>query len=224
MAKVLWKRGRTLGKGGFGFVSLASTSTSDFHDQTLDGVHLPPLIAVKSCVFSRSDSLQKEREFLRLFQDSPHIIRCFGVSMTEEDQLVLYNLLLEYAAGGSLADCLQNRNGLPEFKVREHTKNALLGLTQVHGRGIIHCDIKPHNILLVANDEVAKIADFGLALTLEQSWNGNHGLRGTRRYMAPESVLHHEYGPEVDIWALVYPLPISVTNLWAALVLNRFRD
>ncbi|MCD7467828.1 hypothetical protein HAX54_005471 [Datura stramonium] len=117
MAKMSWKRGRTLGKGGFGFVSLASTAASDFHDQTLDGVHLPPLIAVKSCVFSRSDSLQEEREFLRLFQDSPHIIRCFGVSMTEEDQLVLYNLLLEYAASGSLADCLQNNysgNGLPD--------------------------------------------------------------------------------------------------------------
>lgn len=208
---MLWKRGRTLGKGGFGFVSLALTS--NFDDQTLDGVHLPPLIAVKSSMFSRSHSLQEEREFLRLFQDSPHIIRCFGVSITEEDEFVLYNLLLEYANGGSLADCLQNNNfgnGLPEFKVRNHTKNALLGLTQVHGSGIIHCDIKPHN------DEIAKIADFGLALTLEQSWNGNHGLRGTKRYMAPESVLYHEYGPEVDIWAIgctVYEL-LTGKPLW----------
>ncbi|XP_060190434.1 mitogen-activated protein kinase kinase kinase 20-like [Lycium barbarum] len=220
MAEVLWKRGRILGKGGFDFVSLASTTTFNFYDdQTLDDVHLPPLIAVKSCMLSHSQSFQDEREFPKLFQDSPYVIRCFGVSMTEEDQLFLYNLLLEYASGESLADCLKNNysgKGLPEFEVRKHAKNVLLGLSQVHGRGIIHCDIKPHNILLVGNDEVAKIADFGLALTLEQSWNGNHGLRGTRRYMAPESVLHHEYGQEVDIWAVgctVYEL-LTGTPLW----------
>ncbi|KAJ8548327.1 hypothetical protein K7X08_030796 [Anisodus acutangulus] len=99
----------------------------------------------------------------------------------------------EYASGGSLADRLRNYNsgeGLPEFEVKKHTKNVLL--------------------------EVAKIADFGLALTLEQSWTQKQGLRGTKGYMAPESVLKQEYGPDTDIWALgctVYEL-ITGTPLW----------
>ncbi|XP_049360251.1 mitogen-activated protein kinase kinase kinase 20-like [Solanum verrucosum] len=215
-AEIMWKRGRTLGQGGFGFVSLASTTHSPL---------IPSLIAVKSCMLSHSHSLEDETEFLRMCQDSPHVIRSFGVKVTQEDDILLYNLLLEYASAGSLADRLLNNDqlGLPEFQVQKHTKNVLLGLRFIHRKGIIHCDIKPHNILLTSTDdddddteEVAKIADFGLSLTLEQSWTQKQGMRGTKRYMAPESLLKQEYGPEVDIWALgctVYEL-ITGTPLW----------
>ncbi|KAK6787199.1 hypothetical protein RDI58_015724 [Solanum bulbocastanum] len=211
-AEIMWKRGRTLGQGGSGFVSLASTTHSPL---------IPSLIAVKSCMLSHSQSLEDETEFLRMCQDSPHVIRSFGVKVTQEDDILLYNLLLEYASAGSLADRLLNNDqlGLPEFQVQQHTKNVLLGLRFIHRKGIIHCDIKPHNILLTSTDdteEVAKIADFGLSLTLEQSWTQKQGMRGTKRYMAPESLLKQEYGPEADIWALgctVYEL-ITGTPLW----------
>lgn len=102
-----------MGKGGFGSISLASTLNFDDQD-----VHLPPLIILKSSIFGRSHSLQVEMEFLQLFQDSPYIIRYFRVTMIEEDQ-VLYNLLLDYAADKSLEDCLQNNyfeNEIPECK------------------------------------------------------------------------------------------------------------
>ncbi|OIT22642.1 PREDICTED: mitogen-activated protein kinase kinase kinase ANP1-like [Nicotiana attenuata] len=222
--EVMWKRGRTLGKGGFGFVSLASTDDTNFDAGTVHHTLIPSLIAVKSCMLSRSESLQVEREFLRMFEDSPHVIRSFGVKVTLEDGVLLYNLLLEYASGGSLADRLNcSGKGMAEVEVKTHTKNVVLGLSRIHGAGIIHCDLKPHNILLVTptptdddTTEIAKIADFGLAMTLEQSWTQKQGLRGTKRYMAPESVLKQEYGPEVDIWALgctVYEL-ITGKPLW----------
>lgn len=165
MAELLWKRGKTLGKGGFGVVSLASTSNA-----LIDGVTLLSLIAVKSCNYTASQSLKEEPEFLRMFKDSPYIICCFGANLSFEDGVILYNLLLEYASGGSLANRLQNYNsgkGLPEIEVKKHTKNVLLGLSHVHRREIIHCDIKPGNILLVGTDQTAKIADFGLSVT----WN-----------------------------------------------------
>lgn len=212
MAELLWKRGRVLGRGGFGVVSLASTSKAQF-----DGFTLPSLIAVKSSIFTASQSLKEEAQFLRIFKHSPYIIRCFGANLTFEDGVIHYNLMLEYATGGSLADRLQNCNSLPESQVKKHTRNVLLGLSRVHSSGIIHCDIKPGNILLVGADETAKIADFGLSVTLEHGMNQKQGLiRGTTRYMAPESVLNAEYGPPVDIWALgctVYEL-ITGTPLW----------
>ncbi|KAK6796774.1 hypothetical protein RDI58_004475 [Solanum bulbocastanum] len=87
----MWKRGGTLGKGSYGFVSLAFTDTDS-------PMNVPSVIAVKSCTLSHSQSLQNERKFLRMFDDCPQIIRCFGFKVTQEDDSHLYNLLLEYAS------------------------------------------------------------------------------------------------------------------------------
>ncbi|KAK6787198.1 hypothetical protein RDI58_015723 [Solanum bulbocastanum] len=72
---------------------------------------------------------------------------------TQEDGILLYNMLLEYASAGSLAHRNNDKLGLPEFQVQKYTKDVLLGLSFIHGKGIIHCDIKPHNILLTSNDD-----------------------------------------------------------------------
>ncbi|XP_015064769.1 mitogen-activated protein kinase kinase kinase 17-like [Solanum pennellii] len=219
-AKFTWNRGKILGKGSYGLVSMASTATRSRK--------IPSLIAVKSCMLNRSLSLRNEREFLRMFEDCPQIIQCFGFNITYEDDLYLYNLLLEFASVGSLADRINNL-GLPEFQVQKHTKNILLGLSLIHKKGVIHCDIKPQNILLTgdADDEVAKIADFGLSITLEQNSKENVGQRGTKRYMAPEALLKEEYCPGFDIWSLgctVYEM-ITGEPLWESsiLMLNRIQ-
>ncbi|KAH0679008.1 hypothetical protein KY284_020093 [Solanum tuberosum] len=178
MAELLWKRGTTLGQGGFGIVSFVFTSNALFH-----GVTLPSLIAVKSCNYSDSRSLKEEVEILRMFKHFPYIIHCFGANVSFEDNVNLYNLLLEYASRGSLADSLRNCNSLREVEVKKHTKNVLLGLSCIHNNGIIHCDIKLGNILLVSMDKTSKIADFGLSVTLEQGMN-----QKTRNYQGNKKV------------------------------------
>ncbi|WMV24406.1 hypothetical protein MTR67_017791 [Solanum verrucosum] len=115
-----------------------------------------------------------------MFKHSPYIVHCFRANVSFEDNVNPYNLLLEYASRGSLADRLQNYNSLPEFEVKKHTKNVLLGLSCIHNKGIIHSDIKPGNILLVGGDKIAKIVEFGLSVTLEQGMNQKQGvIRGT---------------------------------------------
>ncbi|KAK6791422.1 hypothetical protein RDI58_010503 [Solanum bulbocastanum] len=101
MAELLWKRVTTLGQGSFGAVSLASTSNALFR-----GVTLSSLIALKSCNLSDSQSLKEEFEILRMLNNSPYIIHYFRANISFEDNVNLYNLLLEYASGGSLADRL----------------------------------------------------------------------------------------------------------------------
>ncbi|KAL3829812.1 hypothetical protein ACJIZ3_018614 [Penstemon smallii] len=187
-----WIRGR----GGFAFVSKAKTT------HQADSSHrLPPVVAVKSAKVSESKPLLKEKELLDLFKACPCILQCFGDDFTTEDGEQLYNILLEYASGGCLADRIIPNKGLPEHAVKHYVKSMLTALNHIHKMGYVHCDVKPHNVLIVA-DEAAKLADFGSAIRFIEKQAENDGFRGTVLYAAPESISRQEYVPESDVWAL----------------------
>ncbi|KZV27620.1 hypothetical protein F511_24679 [Dorcoceras hygrometricum] len=203
-----WVRGQKLGHGSFATVNLARLrrQTSPF----------PPLMAVKSCGVMRSSSLMNEKLVLEALKDCPQIIRCFGDCFSYENGEKLYNVLLEYAPGGSLADKLKNSRdrNLPESDIRRYTKALLEGLRYIHELGYVHCDIKLQNILLVPNGGV-KIADFGLAKRGPGERNENFTgceLRGTPLYMSPEIVTVGEQGAPADIWALGCAVAEMVTG------------
>ncbi|CAA3018471.1 mitogen-activated kinase kinase kinase NPK1-like [Olea europaea subsp. europaea] len=192
-----WVRGEKLGNGSFGTVNLAVSRSQSSQ--------IPQLMAVKSCGVSVSDSLMNEKLILDELKDCPEIIRCFGENFTDENGEKLYNVLLEYASGGSLADKVKNcpDNRLPESEVRRYTKALLKGLNYIHKFGYVHCDIKLQNILMCPDGGV-KIADFGLAKRVGREKVGDSGceLRGTPLYMSPEMATGNEQGPPADIWAL----------------------
>ncbi|KAG6424696.1 hypothetical protein SASPL_115116 [Salvia splendens] len=186
-----WFRGEKLGRGSFAQVNLAiPRSQSSF---------LHPLMAVKSCGASLSSSLLNEKSILEELKDCPQIIRYYGDSYSFENGEKLYNVLLEYASGGSLADCLKSAGDrtIPEPQVRRYTKALLKGLHYIHKFGYVHCDLKPQNILLTSDGGV-RIADFGLA----KRAGGGGELRGTPLYMSPEMVAGSEQGAAADVWAL----------------------
>ena len=162
-------------------------------------------IGVKSADFKFSTSLQKEGEILFLLSDCPGIIRCYGEDISDEKGKRVYNLLLEFAPGGSLKSLNERRGGaLPESEVRRYTRMILKALSYVHEKGYVHCDIKPHNILVFpsqdGNRNYVKIADFGLAKKADEGngLNDDRRLmghtRGTLPYASPESIycLEHE--------------------------------
>ncbi|KAK4450346.1 hypothetical protein QBC34DRAFT_493994 [Podospora aff. communis PSN243] len=99
----------------------------------------------------------------------PNIVRFLGI--TWEDDLYDYNikwpaLLLEYADAGSLGQAIAN-NALPAKLRLNICLDVASGLDALHGCGIIHCDVKPDNVLLFADEKrelVAKLSDFGLSL------------------------------------------------------------
>ncbi|XP_058113224.1 mitogen-activated protein kinase kinase kinase 20-like [Magnolia sinica] len=192
---VVWERGRMLGKGSYGTVSLASVFTKSCSKTPLD-------VAVKSSLFSKSSSLQKEMKILFELQGCPRIVRCLGNDITFENELIFYNVFLEYIPGGSLADVIDaTSHGLPESNVRNYTRSILLGLSYIHKRGYVHCDIKPQNLLVCSSSDI-KIADFGLSKKAGVWLNAVNHVRGTPLYVAPESVGWSEYEPPADIWAL----------------------
>uniref|UniRef100_A0A2C9U2L0 Protein kinase domain-containing protein n=1 Tax=Manihot esculenta TaxID=3983 RepID=A0A2C9U2L0_MANES len=154
---VAWWRGRLLGKGGCGSVYLASLKPES------SNAFYPPHMAVKSAEFSLSRSLRKEKEVFYHLRDCPYILECYGekIIVNNKGQMV-YNLLLEYASGGTLFDPIR-RSGdlrLPESDVKRYTRSILKGIDYIHSHEYVHCDLKPENVLLVrsgSGDFVPKI-------------------------------------------------------------------
>ncbi|XP_043714768.1 mitogen-activated protein kinase kinase kinase 20-like [Telopea speciosissima] len=193
-----WRRGKSVGRGSFCSVNLAIPTG----DSNL--VKLPQLMAVKSAFVSECSLLQREREILTHLRDCPQIIRCLGDDHTIENGQRFYNVFLEFASRGTLADLLKKSGGaLIESEVRRYTKSILSGLRFIHEKGFVHCDIKLQNILVCSDSDGSddvKIADFGLAKRVGAVENLN--LRGTPLYMSPESITCNEHEAPGDVWSL----------------------
>jgi len=103
----------------------------------------------------------------------------------------------------SLRDILDNvEGGLKEAYIAAVCADTVMGLVYLHKKNIVHNDIKASNILLT-DDGVAKIADFGVSEQLSQSvTNGGGGLVGTPYWMAPEVIANHKSDFPSDIWSL----------------------
>ena len=71
-------------------------------------------------------------------------------------------IVLEYLSGGDMA-ALSRNHALPIEKVLFYLEQVCSGLAHAHACGVIHRDIKPQNLLLTADRQVVKIADFGVA-------------------------------------------------------------
>ncbi|KAK2986516.1 hypothetical protein RJ640_021391 [Escallonia rubra] len=202
---VAWLRGAMIGKGSFGSVYLARLKKPRSRYRCL-----PPVMAVKSAEVSVSGSIQKEREVLSNVKGCVNVIKSYGDETTRGvNGEMVYNLLLEYGSGGTLADLIKKsgETGLAEFDARRYTRSMLRGILHIHDCGYVHCDLKPDNILLVPNGEnefIAKIGDLGLAKRVKQSKKRKIGpyWRGTPMYLSPEVVADGVQEPPSDIWAL----------------------
>lgn len=115
-------------------------------------------------------------------------------------------IVMERIAGGSLAARLRERGPLDEAAVRRLGAGIADGLAAAHALGIVHCDLKPANVML-AGDE-PKVVDFGIARHVTQLASAPR--MGTPAYMAPEQ--RELVTPAVDSWALGVLLVEAVTG------------
>lgn len=112
----------------------------------------------------------------------PHILQLLQPGQDEEGDY----LVLEWAAGGSLKDRLTKHGPLPEEEVVAIARKIGAALAYAHQKGVIHRDLKPHNILLDETGE-PKLADFGLARSVDDlTLSTSHAAAGSPLYMAPE--------------------------------------
>jgi len=115
----------------------------------------------------------------------PHIVKVFSVG---RDQSLFY-IAMELVPGGSLDDRIRKTGAQPEEEMLRLAVEMVQGLRVAQGKGLIHRDIKPGNILF-AEDGTVKIVDFGLAL-IQGDLDDSEELWATPYYVPPEK-LHGE--------------------------------
>ncbi len=111
-------------------------------------------------------------------------------------------IVMELVDGGNLKDRIRRSGQLREDDIRAIGATLAGALDYAHGRGIIHRDVKPQNILL-GSDERARLTDFGIAQAITGSGLTRTGaVMGSVHYIAPELVRGRPASPQSDIYAL----------------------
>jgi len=178
---------RTLGFGGMAVVYLA-------HDEEL---HRRVAIKVLAEHLAGDDGfrarfLQESKLAGRL--SHPNVVQVYDAGETEGSPYIV----MEYVPGDTIAQRgkLSYRDAVPL------ALQACAGLQHAHAAGLVHRDVKPAN-LLVREDDVLKIADFGIARAAELTRLTQHGtVLGTAAYLSPEQAAGEEVTTATDIYSL----------------------
>ncbi len=113
-----------------------------------------------------------------------------------------YFLTMEYISGTPLSDLIARDTRMPVSAVYSIARQLARALEVAHGQGIIHRDIKPQNIMLLA-DGTLKLMDFGIArLVVRTTALTQAGMAvGTPGYMAPEQLMDADVDARADLYA-----------------------
>jgi formylglycine-generating enzyme required for sulfatase activity/tRNA A-37 threonylcarbamoyl transferase component Bud32 len=142
----------------------------------------------------------------------PNIVTAYDAEQAGE----LHMLVMEFVPGQSLAEVLQKKDPLPVQHACVYVRQAALGLQHAHEQGMVHRDIKPHNLMLTPKGQV-KILDFGLAKVASEHGSGMgltalNAYMGTPDYSAPEQATDAR---SADIRADIYSLGCTLYCLLA---------
>ncbi len=135
---------------------------------------------------------EQERMRERLFREArsagilshPGIVTIYDV----EQQGDLAYIAMEYVDGPTLDQLLSQPEAMPPDRMFSILAQTAVALDYAHGKGIVHRDVKPANIMIAANG-TAKITDFGIAkITASEQFTMTGSIVGTPHYMSPEQV------------------------------------
>lgn len=207
-----WMRGDLIGEGSFGSVYLALHAVTG-ELMAVKQVELPNVAKGTEGDKKKQNMITALKQEIDLLQGlrHPHIVQYLGTS-ADENHL---NIFLEYVPGGSIAGMLKQYNTFQEPLIRNFVRQILDGLCYLHGRNIIHRDIKGANVL-VDNKGSIKISDFGISKRSDVSSAGDStsssstslaslnrpSLQGSVFWMAPEVVRQSAHTKKADIWSL----------------------
>lgn len=143
----------------------------------------------------------------------PNVITVHGTVTDGAEQW----LVMEYLPSRSLAEILEADGPISPQRAARIGAQLADALAAMHAKGMVHRDVKPGNVLVTEND-VAKLSDFGISRWAEQTLIGGGDVAGTAAYLAPEVADGHEARPASDVFALGATLFAAVegTSPWGS--------
>jgi len=201
----VYLKGAKLGEGSYGEVFLALHASL--------GVARVVKSVPKSQLSVAGEQVEDEVNMLKSL-DHPHIVRVFEAFESEES----LHIVMDYAEGGDLAsvirETLDSNQMLPHLWVQEAALQVASALDYMHSRGVIHCDLKPGNTMLltpfVLSDALqgksqphVLLVDFGLAEIFDEqaALGGPATVKGSPAYLSPEG-FDGKLTQKSDTWAM----------------------
>jgi serine/threonine protein kinase len=203
-----------LGEGGAGQVFKARHVKMD---------RLVALKIIRKELLADAEAVSRFRREVQVLSrlDHPNVVHGYDAGPAG----ATYFLAMEYVEGTDLARLVKECGPLPVMQACAYIRQAALGMQHAHERGLVHRDIKPHNLIMSLREGRIKVADLGLArlpraaneeATAAQTTGGltpvGAVMMGTLDYMAPEQALDFH---KADIRADIYSLGCT---LWYLLV------
>lgn len=127
-----------------------------------------------------------------------NIVNIFDVGIMGD----AHYIVMEYVPGCTLKEKIKREGKLPVNTALQIAIDIAKALAHAHENGLVHCDVKPHNILMTT-DGTAKIADFGIASAVTEStmtYTGN--VVGSVHYFSPEQAKGAHITPKSDVYSL----------------------
>jgi eukaryotic-like serine/threonine-protein kinase len=132
----------------------------------------------------------------------PNIVQVYDAGEAEYNGRETSYIVMEYVPGGDLKELIDQKGRLSGSELARLGDEVCAGLAHAHERGVIHRDIKPHNILLDENGH-AKVTDFGIARALDMTQATRTGsFLGTALYSSPEQLQGQKVTPKSDVYSL----------------------
>jgi hypothetical protein len=175
-----------VGEGGMALVYKA-------HDEDLDRV---VAIKVLRPEFGASDVFRREaRAFAKL--PHPNVVTVYDVGQDGETQYIV----MEYVEGKDLKALIQVESPMPVGRAIDILCQICKAVSFAHDRGIIHCDLKPQNVLVLPDGRI-KVTDFGIACAASPSLTDSQPKWGTPYYSSPELLSGKTLTPSSDVYSV----------------------